>query len=103
MRLSPRLLLGGVLTAIALGACQPAAPVAETKPQRKSFEDSSSYQAPAEPAAAGDTQQQADQVQQGWEQVRQTPDEAERQRQAGETLKQTRAMAEEPAPTPQSP
>jgi hypothetical protein len=102
MHPGPRLLLGGVLLATLLAACQPAEPVAE-KPRRKSFEDSSGYSAPAEPAAADNTQQQAAQAQQTWDQARQTSDEAERQRLAGEALKQTRSMAEEPAPTPQAP
>lgn len=102
MRPTPRLLLGGVLVATVLAACQPAAPVAESKPRRKSFEDSSSYQPPAEPAPADRTQEQAAQVNKTWEQVHQTSNEAERQRLANEALRQTQSMAE-PAPTPQGP
>jgi hypothetical protein len=92
-----------VLVATLLCACQPAAPVAETKPRRKSFEEASTYRVPAQPAAADNTQQQASQTKQTWDQARQATDDAERQRLAGEALKQTRSMAEEPAATPPTP
>ncbi len=110
MRPTYRLLLGGgALAAVALAACQPATPVAEKKPRRKSFEESSSWQpsapaaapAAAPPAANGTTDAQAQQVQQSWGAARQATTDAERQRLAGEALKQTRAMADQPSSPPQ--
>ena len=103
MRRHARLLLGGITTAVLLAACQPAAPVAETrKPKRRSFEESGAWH-PAAPAAAPasgtSTDAQARQVQQTWDQARQATTDAERQRLANEALKQTRAMAE-PQPQP---
>ena len=109
MRLPARLLLGVVLACTAVAACKPAAPVAEQK-KRRSFEDSWQPSAPAAaaPAAVAPSgnaavDAQAQQVQQSWEQARQTTDEAERQRLAGEALKQTRSMADQPSaqPSPQ--
>ncbi len=90
--------------AVSLSACQSPPPVAETKPKRKSFEESNAWQ-PSAPAAApaasssgsANTDAQAQQVQQSWEQARQATSDAERQRAAGEALKQTRAMAEQPS------
>lgn len=105
MRGLARLTLALIGTAVLLSACQPAAPpVAEKKPRRRSFAESSAWK-PAAPAAAqpaaGTTDAQAQKVQSTWEQARQATSDAERQRLAGEALKQTRAMAEQPAPSPQ--
>ena len=104
MRGLARLSLALVGSAVLLGACQPAAPpVAEKKSRRRSFEESSAWK-PAAPAAqpgAGSTDAQAQKVQSTWEQARQATSDAERQRLAGEALEQTRAMAEQPAPSPQ--
>ena len=103
IRCFTRVLLGGVAAAVLLAACQPAAPVAEVKkPKRRSFEESNSWH-PSAPAAApasggagggSNTDAQARQVQQTWDQARQATTDAERQRLANEALKQTRAMAE---------
>jgi hypothetical protein len=97
-------LLGSVAAAVLLAACQPAAPAAEVrKPKRRSFEESNAWRpsAPAAaPAAGGNTDAQARQVQQTWDQARQATTDAERQRLANEALKQTRAMAE-PQPSGQ--
>jgi YD repeat-containing protein len=87
-----------VAAAVLAAACTPAAPpVAEKKPRRRSFEESSAYRAPA-PAApqsgTASTDAQAKQVQQTWDQARQATSDAERERLAGEALKQSRAMAE---------
>jgi hypothetical protein len=91
------LALAGV-AAFLTSACTPAAPpVAEKKPRRRSFEESSAYRpsAPAAPqSGTASTDAQAKQVQSTWEQARQATSDAERQRLAGEALKQTRAMAE---------
>ena len=94
-----------VAAAVLMGACQPAAPpVAEKKPRRRSFEESSAWRPAAAPAApqsgTAATDAQAKQVQSTWEQARQATTDAERQRLAGEALKQTRAMAEQPASSP---
>lgn len=105
MRLSGRLLLAATVVALSLSACQSPPPVAETKPKRKSFEESNAWQpatsTAAAPAAASsgsaNVDAQARQAQQSWEQARQATSDAERQRAAGEALKQTRAMAEQPS------
>ena len=103
MRPSGRLLLAGAAVALVLSACQSPPPVAETKPKRKSFEESNAWQPATAPAStsassgSANTGAQAQQVQQSWEQARQATNDAERQRAAGEALKQTRAMAEEPS------
>ena len=103
MRPSGRLLLAATVVAVSLSACQSPPPVAETKPKRKSFEDSNAWQpstatAPAATSSgSANVDAQARQVQQSWEQARQATSDAERQRAAGEALKQTRAMAEQPS------
>ena len=101
MRRLARLPLAAVLASVLAGACQPAAPVVEQKPRRRSFEESAAWKpaaAPASPqAAAGSTDAQAKQVQGTWEQARQATNDADRQRLAGEALQQTRAMAEQPS------
>ena len=104
MRPYGRLLLTATVVAVSLAACQSPPPVAETKPKRKSFEESNAWQPSTStstaPAAASsgnaNVDAQARQVQQSWEQARQATSDAERQRAAGEALKQTRAMAEQP-------
>ena len=92
-----RLLLASGAAAVFLAACQPATPAAEVKkPRRRSFEESNAWHpstAPA-PASASNTDAQARQVQQTWEQAHQATTDAERIRLASEALKQTRAMAE---------
>jgi hypothetical protein len=98
IRRFPRVLVGGVAAAVLLGACQQAPPVVEVKKKRRSFEESNAWR-PAAPARApssggSNTDAQARQVQQTWEQARQATTDAERQRLANEALKQTRAMAE---------
>jgi hypothetical protein len=106
MRPISRLLVCGAVAAVALVACKPAAPVAEQKPRRKSFEESGGWQpsapaqAPAGSSGTGSVQQQAGQVQSTWDQARQTNDEAERQRLANQALQQTRSMADQPSSTP---
>ena len=100
MRRSPVVLLG--LVALVSVACQAPPPVAEEKPKRKSFAESSQRQPSAAPAAAGSDaptsiDSQAQQVNDKWEQVRNTSDEAERQRLANEALQETRAMADQPS------
>lgn len=86
------------MAAVFLAACQPAAPVAETKkPRRRSFEESSTWHpstSSAAPASGNNTDAQARQVQQTWDQARQATNDADRQRLANEALKQTQAMAE---------
>jgi len=93
-----------VLAAVLAAACQPAAPPVAEKKKRRSFEDSSGWQPAAAPAApqggAAGTDAQAKQVQSTWDQARQATSDAERQRLAGEALKQTRAMAEPTASPP---
>jgi hypothetical protein len=85
-----------------LAACQKPAPVAAAKPKRHSFQDSSSYQpvtsAPATGGSTADTNAQAAQVKQTWEQAHQAGNEAEAQQRASEALKQTQQMADSPAP-----
>jgi hypothetical protein len=104
MRRFARLLLAGTVATVLLAACQSPPPVAETKPKRKSFEDANAWQPSSAPAPAAvsssgnaNVDAQARQVQQSWEQARQATSDAERQRAAGEALKQTRAMAEQPS------
>jgi hypothetical protein len=100
MRRFARVLLGGTAAMVFLAACQPAAPAAEVKkPRRRSFEESNAWHpAPAAaPASSNNTDAQARQVQQTWDQARQATTDAERQRLANEALKQTRAMAEQPS------
>lgn len=103
MRLPARLLFGGVLVGTALAACQPAEPPVAEKPKRKSFEDSSGYSSSAASSSGAPSspsvEQQASEVQQKWQQVRESTDEAERMRLANEALQQTQQMAE-PAPSP---
>jgi hypothetical protein len=97
MRL-PALALLGLVAALA-GACQSPPPV-EEKPKRRSFAEDSQWQPPAAPARtdpATSIDAQAQQVNDKWEQVRQTSDEAERQRLANEALRDTRAMADQPS------
>ena len=99
MRRFARLLLGGTAAVVFLAACQPAAPAAEVKkPRRRSFEESNAWHpapaaAPAS-ASSNNTDAQARQVQQTWDQAHQATTDAERIRLANEALKQTRAMAE---------
>jgi hypothetical protein len=103
MRPSGRLVLAVLAAAAALAACQSPPPVAETKPKRKSFEESNAWQPSTATAStstssgSATTDAQAQQVQQSWDQARQATSDAERQRAAGEALKQTRAMAEQPS------
>ena len=105
MRRFTRALLAGTAMAVLLVACQSPPPVAETKPKRKSFEESTAWQPPApaaapasgSPSGSGNVAAQARQVQQSWEQARQATNDAERQRAAGEALEQTRAMADQPS------
>jgi len=101
LRRFTRVLLGSVAAAVLLAACQPAAPAAEVrKPKRRSFEESNAWRpsAPATaPAAGGNSDAQARQVQQTWEQARQAKNDADRQRLANQALEQTRSMAEQPS------
>ena len=89
------------LLAVALlaAACSSPPPVAEQKPKRKSFEESSPW-TPAPSAGTGttaSTDERARAIQEKWEQVRQSGDEAERQRLANEALRDTRALADQPS------
>jgi hypothetical protein len=85
--------------ALVASACA-APPVAEEKPKRKSFEESSEWRPSSpDPGAAGDggTDARAEAIEQKWDQVRQSSDEAERQRLANEALRETRALADQPS------
>lgn len=103
MRPYVRFLLAAPVLALLFCSCQSPPPVAETKPKRKSFEESNAWQpstatAPASTSSASaNVDAQARQVQQSWEQARQATNDAERQRAAGQALQQTRAMAEQPS------
>ena len=99
-----RLLVSGLLVGTAVAACKPAAPVAETKPRRKSNEEAQAWQ----PSTASNVSSsgnatvdaQAKGVQDSWEQARNAKDDAERQRLANEALRRQREMAE-PSSSPQ--
>jgi len=107
MRRFACVVLGVVGAAVLLGACQQAPPVVEVKKKRRSFEDSNAWR-PAAPATApasggaggSNTDAQARQVQQTWDQARQATTDAERQRLANEALNKTQEMAE-PQPSGQ--
>ena len=86
-----------VLLAALLGwSCSSPPPVVEETPKRKSFEESAEWQAPAATPTGYEAQARA--IRQKWEQVKQTEDEAERQRLANEALNETRALADQPPP-----
>ena len=92
------------LAAALAAACAAPPPAAEEKPRRKSFEEGAEWR-PASPdpgpdqgaAGAGGTEARAEAIEQKWEQVRQSGDEAERQRLANEALRETRALADQPS------
>lgn len=92
------------LATLALAGCQAPPEAADQGPRRKSFEEAQSWQPSAPPAAAspaaGETyEQQADRAREQWDRARQATDDAERQRLAGEALRETRALADgTPAP-----
>jgi hypothetical protein len=88
------------LAAALAAACTAPPPVAEEKPKRKSFEEGAEWR-PTSPdpgaAATGGTDARAQAIEQKWDQVRQSGDEAERRRLANEALRETRALADEPS------
>ena len=88
----------GLLAALLGWSCSSPPPVTEGKPKRKSFEESAQWQAPATAGTPADFEAQARAIEQKWEQVKQTDDEAERQRLANEALRETRALADQPPP-----
>jgi hypothetical protein len=91
-----RIAPAGLAAALLAWSCSSPPPVAEEKPKRKSFEESAQWQAPAGTPAGYDAQARA--IEQKWEQVKQTEDEAERRRLANEALRETRALADQPPP-----
>jgi hypothetical protein len=92
-RIAPAALLAALLG----GSCSSPPPVVEESPKRKSFEESADWQAPAAGTPAG-YEAQARAIEQKWERVKQSEDEAERQRLANEALRETRALADQPPP-----
>lgn len=96
MRLA-RIAAPGLAAALLGWSCSSPPPVTEEKPKRRSFEESAEWQAPAAATPAG-YEEQARAIRKKWEQVKQTEDEAERQRLANEALSETRALAEAPPP-----
>jgi len=93
-----RITAAGLAAALLGWSCSSPPPVAEEKPKRKSFEESAQWQAPAAAGTPAGYEAQARAIEQKWEQVRQTEDEAERRRLANEALRETRALADEPPP-----
>ena len=88
----------GLAAALLGWSCSSPPPAAEQEPKRKSFEESAEWQAPPAADTPGGYQAQAQAIEQKWERVKQTDDEAERQRLANEALRETRALADPPPP-----
>ena len=104
MRSKARCLAAAVLVSLACLGCQQEPPD-EGPAARKSFADDAGYDDSAEGSdSAAETarvEREAASIEKGWEQVRETDDDAERQRQAGELLNRTRELADGETPAPQ--
>jgi hypothetical protein len=98
-----KLVVGAALLGLASLGCQQAPPE-QSEPARSGFEDDN-WEGSEAAAESGDstagTEAGARDVQQGWDEVRQSDDPAEQERKASELLEQTRALADgTPPPAP---
>ena len=93
-----RIAAPGLAAALLGWSCSAPPPVTEEKPKRKSFEESAQWQPPPAAGTPGGHEAQARAIEQKWERVKQTDDEAERLRLANEALRETRALADQPPP-----
>ena len=100
MRSSLGVVAVAVLAASSLAGCRQAPPPEESAAGRQSFEDDGWEGAASSDEAGDPVEAEARSIEEGWQQVRESDDDAERQRQAGELLERTRELADDP-PDPQ--